>query len=162
MYQWVTFLHIAGVFLFLMAHGISAGVAFQARKERQLDRLRALLDFSGASYKLMYSGLLLLLLTGIINGFIGHWWSFGWIWLSLILLIVIIVAMVFMGSRNFTRVRKAVGAAYMEGNKMHEPGQAASPEEIEAAIQASNPMLLALIGVGGVLVVAWLMMFKPF
>jgi small-conductance mechanosensitive channel len=162
MYPWVAFLHITGIFLFLMAHGISAGVAFQVRKERQLDRLRALLDFSGASYKLMYSGLLLLLLTGVINGFIGHWWSSGWIWVSLVLLTLIIVAMVFMGSRNFTRVRKAIGAAYMEGNKMHEPGEPASSEEIEAAILAVNPLALAAVGVGGILIVAWLMMFKPF
>jgi uncharacterized membrane protein len=162
MYQWMIFLHMVGLFLFLMAHGISAGVALSLRKEHRIERLQTLLGFSGASYSLMYGGLLLLLISGIVNGFIGHWWGSGWIWLSIILLVAIIILMVFLGSRYFTRLRQVSGVPYMEGRKIHPPQEPGSPEQIEAALKSGRPMELALIGFGGLLAIAWLMIFKPF
>ena len=162
MYRWLVFVHVLGVFLFLMAHGISAGVAFGVHKERQLDRLRALLELSSASYGIMYGGLLLLLITGIINGFIGKWWGTGWIWTSLVLLIVISGAMNGIGSRYYARVRKAVGSPYLERNKVQPPLPPASSDEIDALLKAGKPVLLTMIGVVGIAVIAWLMMFKPF
>jgi len=162
MYRWLVFVHVLGVFLFLMAHGISAGVAFGVYKERQLDRLRALLELSTASYGIMYGGLLLLLIMGIITGFVGKWWGSGWIWLSLVLLIVIAGAMNGLGSRYYTRVRRAVGSPYLEGNKIQPPLPPASSEEIDALLKAGKPMLLTVLGVGGIAVIAWLMMFKSF
>lgn len=162
MYQWMIFLHMVGLFLFLMAHGISAGVALSLRKERRIERLQTLLDFSGASYSLMYGGLLLLLISGIVNGFIGHWWGSGWIWMSIILLVAIIILMVFFGSRYFTRLRQVSGSPYMEGRKIRPPQEPASAEQIEAALKSGRPAELALIGFGGLLVIAWLMIFKPF
>jgi hypothetical protein len=46
LYQWMVFLHIAGVFAFLVAHGVSVGVAFRVRLERDPKRIMALLDLS--------------------------------------------------------------------------------------------------------------------
>jgi hypothetical protein len=43
-------------------------------------------------------------------GFLGRFWSSGWIWASLGLLIGIIVAMSLIASRHFHRVRKAAGS----------------------------------------------------
>jgi hypothetical protein len=162
MYPWLVYLHVIGVFLFLMAHGISAGVAFRVYNERQLDRLRALLELSTASYGIMYLGLIVLLLTGIITGFAGRWWGQGWIWVSLVLLIVVTGAMTAMGTGYYTQVRKAAGSPYREGNKVQPPQAPASPEEIDALLKAGKPMLLTGIGAGGIVVIAWLMMFKPF
>jgi hypothetical protein len=162
MYQWMRFLHIVGLFLFLMAHGIAAGVALTLRRERRLERLQTLLDFSGSAYSLMYGGLLLLLISGIVNGFIGHWWGFGWIWLSIILLVALIVIMVFFGSRYFTRVRQVSGAKYMQGRNIQPPLEPASAEQIEAALKSGRPVELAAIGFAGLLIIAWLMIFKPF
>lgn len=34
MYPWLVLLHVLGVFGFLMAHGVSVGVAFALRQER--------------------------------------------------------------------------------------------------------------------------------
>jgi hypothetical protein len=33
---------------------------------------------------------------------------------------------------------------------------------VEAVLAKVNPVLLAVIGLGGLLVIVWLMMFKPF
>jgi len=110
----------------------------------------------------MYASLGLLLLTGIIAAFMGNWWGRGWIWLSLGLLVAIMVAMTALGSRYYTQVRKAVGVEYMEGMKMQPPLDPASPEVIDALLARGRPMLIAVIGFGGIAVIAWLMMFKPF
>jgi ABC-type Co2+ transport system permease subunit len=91
MYRWIVFLHIAGIFGFLLAHGSSAGVAFALRRERRPERLRALLDLSSSTLSVFYLSLLVLLAAGIVAGFMGHWWGQGWIWLSLGVLVAMVV-----------------------------------------------------------------------
>ena len=162
LYPILNFLHVLGVFSFLMAHGVSAGVAFALRRERNLERVRALLSLSGGSYGLMYLSLLVLLLTGIITGFLGKWWGQGWIWVALVLLIAIVVAMSVIGSRTYGAARKATGLPYFEGGKPHPPLETASQEQIDAILEKGQPHLLTAIGVGGIVIIAWLMMFKPF
>ena len=161
MYPWLIFLHVIGVFGFLLAHGASAAAAFALRHERNLERVRALLMQSANSYPIMYLSLLALLITGIITGFMGQWWSRGWIWISLILLIAIVVAMTILGSRIYGGARKLAGLPFMEGGKQRLPIEPASAEEIDALLSKGNPVLLTIIGFGGIAVIAWLMMFKP-
>ncbi len=48
-YQWLVFLHIAGVFGFLLTHGASAMVSFRLRADRDVNVIRALLTESGSS-----------------------------------------------------------------------------------------------------------------
>ena len=79
MYPWIVFLHVAGGFGFMLAHGASASVAFALRRERNLERLRALLDLSSGSFNVMYLSLLVLLAAGIVAGFMQKWWGQGWI-----------------------------------------------------------------------------------
>lgn len=162
MYPWLVFLHVLGVFGFLMAHGISAGAAFKLRRERKLERVRALLDLSSSSLGILHGSITVLFLTGIIAGFMGRWWGRGWIWVSLGLLIAIYVYMGVAGSGFYSQVRKAVGLAYMQGFKPHPPGEPASCEEIDALLNRSRPEVLAVTGFGSLAVIAWLMMFKPF
>ncbi len=157
------FLHVIGVFGFLMAHGVSAGVAFALRSERDLEHVRALLMLSAKSYPVMYGSLALLLLVGVVLGFMGNWWGRGWIWLSLILLVVIIGLMARFGSRFYGEARKAVGLpVYANRNKPQPVDKPAGAAEIDAALSKGNPVLLTVIGFGGIVVIAWLMMFKPF
>ncbi|MBI2845594.1 MAG: hypothetical protein HYX86_03500 [Chloroflexi bacterium] len=167
-YPWVVFLHILGAFLFIMPHGASAVVAFKLRNERDIERVRALLELSTYSLSFMYAGFLILLVTGIIAGFMGNWWGQGWIWASLGLLIAVTIVMTPLGSLLYSRVRKAVGLPYFEGLKMKQmpPLPPASPEEIARILSSpsfsSRPVLLAVIGIGGIAIILWLMMFKPF
>jgi hypothetical protein len=62
----------------------------------------------------------------------------------------------------YSQVRKAVGLAYMRGFKPQPPGEVASIEEIDALLKRSRPVSLAVIGLVGLAIIAWLMMFKPF
>ena len=73
MYRWIVFLHIAGIFGFLLAHGSSAAMAFALRRERNPERIRALLDLSGSTMSVLYLSLLVLIAAGIISAFMGHW-----------------------------------------------------------------------------------------
>jgi uncharacterized membrane protein len=162
MYQWIVFLHILGAFGFLLAHGGSANVAFRLRRERDPERVRALLDLSNSNFSLMYLSLLVLLIAGIVSGFLGRWWGFGWIWVSLGLLIVIAVVMYVTSTASFNRIRKAVGLTYFEGGKPHPAQDAASADEINKVLESWNPTLSIIIGLGGLVAILWLMMFKPF
>lgn len=162
MYPWLVYLHVLGLFGFLLAHGASSSASFALRRERNLERIRALLELSGNSFGVMYGSLLILVVTGIAAGVIGQWWSRTWIWASLALLIVIIGVMTALGSRSYGEARKAAGLPYFEGGKQRPPIEPSSDDEILAILSRGNPCLLTVIGYGGLGVVAWLMMFKPF
>ena len=162
LYKPVLFIHIFFGFLYMLSHGASAAVAYRLRHESSLERIRALLDLSRSSFILMYLALLAMLLGGIALGVLGRFWGTGWIWASLVLLIVILVAMSLLASRHFHRVRKAVGLPYLDGTKEHAPVEPASPEELRQLLQSGSPHLMTLIGIGGWAVILWLMIFKPF
>jgi hypothetical protein len=162
MYRWLVLLHVLGVFGFLMAHGISVGVAFSLRRERRLESVQALLNLSSSSLGALHGSIAILFLTGIAIGFIGHWWGQGWIWLSLGLLIAIYTYMGIAASGYYRQVRKAVGLGYMQGFKPQPALEPAGAEEINVLLSQSQPVTLAVIGFGSLAIIAWLMMFKPF
>ena len=160
MYSWLVFLHVLGTFGFLVAHGVSASVFFALKHERNADRVCSLLQLSGDSARIMIISLLTLLISGIIAGFLGHWWHFGWIWLSLLLLIAIYAAMSLMGTRILNEVRIGVGLPSAYGQPPNP--ERFNAEELDAKLDRIHPYRLTLIGFGGLVLIAWLMMFKPF
>lgn len=162
MHAWLVFLHVLAVFAFLMAHGVSVTIAFALLREREVERIKTLLDISGASYRVIYPALLALLLTGVIAGFTGQWWGKGWIWASLVLLIVLIALMGMLGGGVYGAARQAAGLPYMLKGKPQPAEPPAPREALDAILARANPLRLALIGYGGIAVLAWLMMFKPF
>lgn len=162
MYGYIVFLHIAGVFLFLLGHGGSANVAFQLKGERNPDRIRALLDLSVWSYGGVYLGLVLLLLTGILAGFMGNHWGRGWIWAAIVLLVALFVFMSVYGSMYYGKVRMAVGLQPYRRTGQVPLGNVASEAELTALLNTNRPVVLTLIGFAGLLILLWLMMFKPF
>src|SRR5262249_23247661 len=93
MYQWLVFSHVLRVFGFRLAPGASAAVAFKLRGEREIARVRALLDLSRGAAAVGNVSLLVLLAAGIAAGFGGGWWGRGWIWAALGLLVLISFAM---------------------------------------------------------------------
>ena len=162
MYRWLVLLHVLAIFGFMMAHGVSISVAFALRRERNPERIRSLLDLSGNSIGFLYISILIFLVTGIVSGFMGHWWNRAWIWISLGLLIGILVYMYLAGSSFYGQVRKALGQGYMLGGKMQEASEPASPEVVDALLNQSRPVQLAAVGFGGMALITLLMFFKPF
>jgi hypothetical protein len=162
MYQFLVFLHVVSAFAFFMAHGASAIMAFQLRRESQLERIKAILDLSNAALPVAYIALLFLLLAGIGAGIMGNWFSHGWIWGAIVLLLLMWFGMVVYGARFFTPIRKAVGLPYRDREGEHVAEAPASQAEIMALIQGSNPFIVGAMYFAFILLMLWLMMYKPF
>jgi hypothetical protein len=162
-YRFWVFLHVAGVFGFLLAHGSSAVVAFRLGREREPARLAALLELSSSSLGLLYASLLLLLVSGVVAGFVGHWWGQAWIWIAIGVLVVLMVAMYALANPYFDRIREAVGVqTYNQRRRRIEAGPPASQERIDEVLRSPRPFLVAAVGAAGLLLILWLMLFKPF
>ena len=159
---WIVFAHILGVLLFLLAHGVSAGVVLRLHSEHDPAALRTLLDLSRRSVGVMLIGFLVRFFAGILAGFSGNYWTSGryWIWASLAVAVVIIGVMSPLGRIYLDRVRRALGVDPKTGAV--DPAASVDGAAVAAAIASGRPMLLAGLGLGGVLVLTWLMMFKPF
>lgn len=163
LYLLVVFLHVVSVLGYLLAHGVSASVSYAIKKERDVNRIRALLDLSAASYPAMLWTLLAVIVFGLAAAFLNMvWWKFGWIWVSIAVLVVIVVLMAIFGAAVFGEIRKATGLPYMVKGKPFPAEPAKSDEEVYAAAAKVNPTLLLIIGYGGFAVIAWLMTAKPF
>ncbi len=145
-------LHLIGAFGFVAAHGATAAVAFRLRREREPVRVRALLELSRSTRSLMYWSLLVLVVAGVANGFYFHYWSQGWIWTSLVLLTALLGAAFPLAVPYYRRIRLAV-----------DPERpVASPEELAVLLTSSRPIVIAWVETVGILVILWLMVYKPF
>lgn len=162
MIRWLVFIHILSALTFFLAHGTSAAMAFQIRKETNIERIKAMLDLSGTTMILMFISFLVLGISGLILPFLFHFWNTGWVWLSIVLMLVVFFYMVFINERAYKKLRKLVGLPYMAGNKELPAEPPASQEEIQAHIRSINVTLLVIIGFVIPAFVAWMMTFKPF
>ncbi len=152
-----------GVLGFLAAHGASVSVSFKLRGEHDLERVRTLLDVSGAYLSAMYGSLAVLVLAGVAAGLLGGWFTkLLWIWVALALLFAIMVAMYYLGTAHFNELRKASGLPYAVGSRRELPADPASEAELATLISKGRPWALTVIGFGGIAIIAFLMMFKPF
>lgn len=162
MYNWVVFLHVFASMAFMLSHGGTTLMALMLKRERNLERLRSLLDLSGIAQPALWVTLLLLLLSGIAAGIMGRWWGRGWIWVSLVILIALSFYMMASSGAQYHRLRKVLGLPYFEGSK-DQPALDPAPEHEIYAVQADlQPERLAAAGLGGTALILALMMFKPF
>jgi hypothetical protein len=161
-YSWVKLVHVLAVLGLLAAHGVSVGVAFKLRGERERERVGALLDLSRASLNAMYGSLGILLLAGVVAGIMGGWFTRAlWIWISLGLLFGIMVAMYYLGTSHFNELRKAAGLPYAIGSRRQPAVEPVSETDLTTLIAEGRPWTLTVIGFGGIAIIAFFMMFKP-
>jgi hypothetical protein len=152
LYQWIVYVHILAVFAFLLAHGAATAITFKLRSERKIERIRALLDLSASMRILGSVSLVVLILAGIILGFLGAWWGHGWIWTALIVLVLMSVAMSLLASRPLAQARQLLAAS----------STAEVDPQLRTLLTAPNPVVLSAIGGIGIAIILWLMQFKPF
>jgi len=108
--------------------------------------------------------LLVLLAAGITAGFMGSWWGQGWIWAALGLFILIGVTMTLLGSHPLNRIRQLVQAGNPSRSETisHSSLDTSAEKQLAVLLAATHPWLLTVIGGGGLVLILWLMMFKPF
>jgi plastocyanin len=153
-YQWWVFAHLAAVFVFMAAHGVSMVVAIRLRAERDPARINALLDLSGRTVVPANVSLLVLFAAGVVATFVGHLWRFGWIWAAIGALVVTSGAMYFMGRPYYQKVR-FIARAVADGS------QAVTPEQFDSVLRSRRAEWIAGIGVAGLVFILYLMLFKP-
>ena len=161
-YPWVVFIHVAAAFLFVMGHGASMWASDQIRRERDPVRIRTLLELSSRSLGLVYGALLTLLIAGIVAGIMGGHFSRGWIWAAIVVLVAIAVLMYVLASRYYGQVREAVGLRGYQTPKDAPDPTPVSAEELAVLVDTRRADYIGLIGIFGLLILLWLMMFKPF
>jgi hypothetical protein len=154
-YNWWKFLHVAGVIAFVLFHGVSAVAALRVRKETDRTRIAIILQTSGSSLMGMYVSLLWLVVFGVVAGIQGGFWNDGWFWISVGLLVVVGIEMGAVARPYYERVKEAV-----EVRPSGVPRR--SDEELAEILRSPVALWNAVFGFAVLLVITWLMIFKPF
>ena len=164
MYRVLVFLHVFSAFVFLTLHGATAAAMFALKHERDPKRVEGLLTIRDFPAKWMGIPLGILFISGIVMGFMGHWWNQTWIWLAIGLFVGLGFAMSGFGRPYHDRLWHAIDPqGHRPPTKKEKPfAQPATSEELVALLAVGRPMLLTVIGVVGLGLILWLMMFKPF
>jgi hypothetical protein len=98
--------------------------------------------------------------TGATAGFMESWWGNGWMWASLALQAVNAVGMWRFGGAYFGLVEDAATAAIATRNT--DPTNPGPQSAFDAARRSWHPIGMTVLGLGGIAVILWLMMFTPF
>jgi hypothetical protein len=151
MYAWLVFIHLVGVVLFALGHGASAFAAFRIRGARDSQMLAEHLTMSQLALGPMYVGLLLIGIGGL-----GAAWSAGfllapWVVASYVVLVVVLGTMYAVAAPYYGGLRKLVA-------------EGAGPvdwQDVAARLRTRRPEVLLAVGAIGLLVLVWLMTFRP-
>jgi len=152
-YLWFVFTHVVGLVLFILAHGASAFTSFRIRTLRDAGEVAGYLAFSQQAVRVSYVGLLLLLLGGAAAATTNGLWSEVWVWSSVIVLVVVLVAMWAVGASYYYKLRDL-----LQGKDGQEP---LAGEALAAYLDSRRPDILAAVGGIGLLVLVWLMVMRP-
>ncbi len=142
MYQWIVFIHVASVLGLLIVHPVT--VAFHLKEERDDVRIRELLEVTEKASLLRWVFFWLTLASGVVLGLMGSFWGTAWFWAALAIFVAIGVVMNLYGGRTIDRIADTRDDA-----------------EMERLLTRFRPGLLAFTGVGGLLAILYLMLFKP-
>jgi 4-hydroxybenzoate polyprenyltransferase len=142
MYQWIVFVHVASVLGLLLVHPVT--VSFHMKEERDDTRIRELLEVTESASRLRWVFFGLVIASGVLLGFLGSWWGTAWIWVALVVFVAIGVVMNRYGGRTIDRIADTKDDA-----------------EMERLLARFDPWILAVTGTGGLLLVLYLMLFKP-
>jgi len=152
-YNFWLFVHLGGLLLFVAGHGTSAAAGIRLRRERDPARMAALLDASASARGSTYVGMALLGTGGLVDAFLGHWWSAGWVWTSILVFLGMAGTLVALAIPYYRRLRQGVARAAASGG---------GNEEMERLAHSHVPQAILSVGLGGLGVILWLMVFKPF
>jgi hypothetical protein len=163
LYPWLLVLHVLCVLGFLALHGVSMGVWWRARRERDRAKLATLLELSVGFMVPMSVAGLLLIVSGVLVGIAAAWWFNGqwWLWVSIGLLVLIVAVMTPMLAIPFSNMRRGLGMPSQADLKAGTVPTPVSDAELETLLTDRKPAIGAAIAIGGIAVITWLMETKP-
>jgi hypothetical protein len=158
MYNWIVYLHVVVIFIFLIQHAAEIWVSFKLRQQKEPEGIFATYAFmpdnNVRNLRITYS---LIIITGMAAGFITTWWRQGWMWTALAIMIVIIIVM-----RRVSDIYLNAVDAIAE-TALKNKGDPSTPAKFVSDLKARRePEILSAISALGGLIILWLMMFKPF
>ena len=157
----LTLIHVLAALLFIITHAVSAVAMFQVRGHSDRAVLTGTLNRSSKAQIVAYIALVVLLVGGVILGFVGSWWGSLWIWVSLVLFVVVGWAMMPFAAIPMNGVRAALGIQVGKPKPGEPPAAPKIDEELAAARAALRPELVLMIGLAGLIAITWLMVTKP-
>jgi len=158
MYTWVVYLHVIAVFVFLIQHAVDILVTFKLRQQTEPDGIYTAYSFmlnnNTRNLRITYAAIIV---TGATAGFITPWWKQGWMWTALGVMILIWIIMSRFGPIYLTAVDTIAETA------MKNKTDPTALEKFKIDLKARRePEIMASTSVIGLLIILWLMMFKPF
>jgi cytochrome bd-type quinol oxidase subunit 2 len=155
MYRFWVFIHLIGVAGFLMTHGVSMWALFAVRAaDKDRERILEWCETSKRTTMPMYVSFGLLLLGGVAAGIDGalfaEWWLLG----SLLLLLVLTALMSVVATPHMKRLREGC-TRWADGT------YTMTDDELQAALDGPATMITTASGSIGLLVILYLMVFKP-
>jgi Predicted integral membrane protein (DUF2269) len=154
-YRFWVLIHLVGVAGFLAAHGVSMFALFAVRAaEGDRERILEWCEASKRTTLPMYVAFALLLLGGVAAGIDGSLFAQGWLLGSLVLLVLLTVLMSLVASPHMKRLREGC-TRWADGS------YTMSDEELRVALAGPATMITASTGGIGLLVILYLMVFKP-
>ena len=162
LYPWVVFLHVVLVILALSAHGVSAFAMFRVRSEKDHSRLAAMLELSEVSLIWSGVGLLIAVILGIVAAIMGNHFSRLWPWAAIAVVVAIFAVMTPFAANPMSAVRQALGLRSRLDRKGAGPPAPASDAVLAATQARLRPELVGGLGVLAIVVLVYLMEFKPF
>lgn len=161
-YPWLVLTHVVAAFIFILAHGVSAFVTFRVRSEPDRARLGALLDLSASSLGITFMALAVALVAGIAAAIVGGHFAKFWPWAAIIILVVVAGSMTPLATYPLTAIRRGLGQPTKDDTKKGIVPDPLSDADIAVLRANLRPRLVTAIGLGGLVVLIWLMQEKPF
>jgi hypothetical protein len=164
LYPWLLVLHVLSAFAFLTVHGVSMGVWWRVRRERDRTKLAPLLGLSAGFITPMMLAGLLLIVSGILVGIAAGWWFNGqwWLWASIGMLIVIVALMTPLLSIPMGGVRRGLGMPSQADTKAGVVPTPVDDAALDRLLSDPRPTIGGSIAIAGIVVITWLMEVKPF
>jgi uncharacterized membrane protein len=152
MYQALVLIHLLGVVVMAVAHGVSIFAAFRVRRETDPHIVAAILGMSKTAVILLYIGFLSMSIGGL-----GAAWSAGtllapWAIASYVVLVVVVGVMYAVATGYYVGLRDLASG---------KDGQPVDPGALQAALVSRRPEVLAIVGTSGLVILLWLMVVRP-
>src|SRR5207342_3469506 len=158
-YPMLLVIHVLCVFGFLAIHGVSMGVWWRVRRERDRAKLIPLLDLSVGFITPMTVAGLLLIVSGVLVGIAAAWWFNGqwWLWVSIALLVAIVAAMTPLLAIPMSGIRRGLGMPSPADRKAGIVPAPVDDVELDRLLRDRRPAVGAAVAIGGIVLITWLM-----
>lgn len=136
------------------SHGVSMVVLYRIRGERDRKKILDLVTLSGETTVPMYVSIGAIVVTGVLAAFEFQRFDELWLWTAIGVLVLTIVLMVLLAKPYFNRVKAACEVRPSGVPRV-------SDEELGELLSDSRAHQITAIGLIGLLVILYLMIYKP-